>query len=61
MKLGDPIAGRFVAEVGVGMVHTDNFVDRPARPKGVVALEGRVKEALDPVGRFNPGRMLGRP
>ena len=61
MKLGDPIAGRFVAEVGVGMVHSENFVGGPARPKGVVALERRVKEALDPAGRFNPGRTLGRP
>jgi FAD/FMN-containing dehydrogenase len=47
--------GRFVAEVGVGIVHHE----RPAPPRpveaAVVELHRRIKERFDPTGRLNPG------
>lgn len=50
-----PGTGRFVAEIGVGIVHHE----RPAPPRrtdpGVVALHRRIKQQLDPSGRMNPG------
>ncbi len=61
MSNGDARAGRFVAEIGVGMVHSENPVPSPVLPSGVLALGKRVKDAFDPNGRFNPGRTLGRP
>jgi FAD/FMN-containing dehydrogenase len=47
----------FVAEVGVGTVHTSSPVEAvaPADPM-VVSLNGKVKAAFDPRGRMNPGR-----
>jgi glycolate oxidase FAD binding subunit len=48
--------GRFVAEVGVGVVHADS--PPPPRPvdRQVVALHRRIKAVFDPTGRLNPGR-----
>lgn len=49
-------AGRFVAEVGVGIVHhTDPPPARTADP-ALVALQARIKRELDPEHRLNPGR-----
>lgn len=52
----DPTTGRFVAEVGVGVVHAD----RPAPPRPVdptvAELNRRVKAEFDPTGRLAPGR-----
>ena len=49
-------AGRFVAEIGVGVVHASE--PQPARPvePGVAELNRRFKERFDPTGRLNPGR-----
>jgi FAD/FMN-containing dehydrogenase len=49
-------AGRFVAEVGVGVVHAQR--PAPARPVDphVVELHSRIKAVFDPGGRLNPGR-----
>jgi FAD/FMN-containing dehydrogenase len=48
--------GRFVAEVGVGVVHAE----RPPPPgpvdPHVVELHRRIKAVFDPGGRLNPGR-----
>lgn len=48
--------GRFVAEVGVGIVHAE----RPAPPRpidpAVAALHRRIKARFDPTGRLNPAR-----
>lgn len=49
-------AGRFVAEVGVGVVHAD----RPSPPRTLdpvtVDLNRRVRSRFDPTRRLNPGR-----
>jgi glycolate oxidase FAD binding subunit len=49
-------ADRFVAEVGVGVVHRS--VPQPGRPvdPAVVTLHRRLKAVYDPTGRFAPGR-----
>jgi hypothetical protein len=48
--------GRFVAEVGIGVVHRE--VPQPPRPAdpAVAALHLRVKALFDPTGRLAPGR-----
>ena len=49
-------AGRFLAEIGVGVVHaSEPQPPRPVEP-GVVELNRRFKERFDPSGRLNPGR-----
>ena len=53
--------GRFVAEIGVGVVHCERpDPDPPAVPDGVAALNRRVRDLFDPDRRFNPGRSVER-
>lgn len=48
-------AGDAVAEIGVGVVHQQAAAAPVPLPPGVALLQRRIKEALDPSGRFNPG------
>lgn len=53
--------GRFVAEIGVGVVHCDRPDPDPQPiPDGVSALNRRVRDLFDPDRRFNPGRSVER-
>jgi glycolate oxidase FAD binding subunit len=48
--------GRFVAEIGVGVVHADSPAPPRALEPAVAALHGRIKTTFDPTFRLNPGR-----
>lgn len=49
-------SGTFVAEIGVGVIHTDEPVAAVPPSDAVVALNAEVKRRFDPTGRLNPGR-----
>jgi glycolate oxidase FAD binding subunit len=51
-----PDGGRFVAEVGVGVVHCDTPPPPVAVEPAVAALHRRLKDLFDPTGRLAPGR-----
>ncbi len=50
--------GRFVAEVGVGVVHLDEPVPPRVVDPATRRLHERLKHNFDPTGRLNPGRFL---
>lgn len=47
--------GRFVAELGVGVVHHEHPAPVREPDPAVVALHRRIKAQFDPAGRLNPG------
>ena len=51
-----PEAGGFIAEIGVGVVHTARPMTRPPSPIEVAALHRRLRIEFDPTARLNPGR-----
>ena len=51
-----PDAGRWVAEIGVGIVHVAAPPARPQPAAGVRALNAAVRAQFDPYNRCNPGR-----
>jgi FAD/FMN-containing dehydrogenase len=57
-KLRPGAWGGWLAEVGVGVVHTSAPPASPAVDPGVAALCERLKRAFDPTGRLNPGRRV---
>jgi glycolate oxidase FAD binding subunit len=52
---------RFVAEIGVGVLHVEEPPPPPVVDPGVRALHDRLKAVFDPTGRCNPGRDPLRP
>jgi glycolate oxidase FAD binding subunit len=52
------LEGTFVAEIGVGIVHTAEPAQSVAPPEGAIALSRRIKANFDPTGRLNPGRSV---
>lgn len=48
-------SGRFIAEIGVGVVHHEHPAPPPRTDPPVVELHRRLKARFDPTGRLNPG------
>jgi glycolate oxidase FAD binding subunit len=47
--------GRFVAEIGVGVVHHERPAPPPVIDPTIAELHRRIKHEFDPTGRLNPG------
>ena len=49
----------FVAEMGVGVLHTTSPADPVSPDPGVARVAARMKHQFDPTGRLNPGVVVG--
>jgi glycolate oxidase FAD binding subunit len=49
------LTGRFLAEIGTGVVHRPEPVPPRSVPEEIAALHRRLKHEFDPTGRLNPG------
>lgn len=49
------LSGRFVAEIGVGVVHHESPPPTRSVDAPTAALQRRILDAFDPTGRLNPG------
>ena len=52
------LRGEFLAEVGVGVVHTTEPAPARTLDPAVADLNRRIKATFDPTGRLNPGRAV---
>ena len=52
------LTGEFVAQLGVGIVHTAEPAPARLVEPGIATLHRRLKERFDPGGRLNPGRVV---
>lgn len=52
------LAGRFVAELGVGVVHRAEPAPRRQLDPAAAAVQARLKASFDPTGRLAPGRSV---
>jgi glycolate oxidase FAD binding subunit len=50
--------GTFIAEIGVGIVHSATMPTELAAQPANAALHRRIKANFDPSGRLNPGRAV---
>ncbi len=48
--------GRFVAEIGVGVVHHERPAPLRTVDPAIVELHDRIRRSIDPAARLNPGR-----
>jgi FAD/FMN-containing dehydrogenase len=55
------VSDRFVAEVGVGVVHRHDAQPARSLPPALATLHRRLKAGFDPTGRLAPGRATGSP
>lgn len=55
IEVARSVEGRFVVEVGVGVVHHTAERERPAPDQATRELHDRIKEQFDPMRRLNPG------
>lgn len=56
LQMSVAVDGPFVAELGVGVVHTERRADPVDPEERALALSRAITQRFDPTGRMNPGR-----